>query len=151
MNEPKDLTQPGRYAWLIFFALGLGTVLAAQFNLRGHPPDPPSPEGFTGLSADEMAARMPGLSGYVASISTQLGNFMLVSGLLLAAVAAGPFRRGERWAWYVSWTAPLLLLIQLINSRRGRGWQFDLGGLVLSVAGLIWPFRRFFPGTAKND
>ena len=144
-----------RHAWLIFFILGILSVIAAPINLMGHPPDPPSPSNLTGLSSTEIAARIPGIAGYIGSISTQLGNFMLATGLLLAAVAIGPFRRGEKWAWYAAWTAPLLLLIQLVNSRGGNGWQFDLGFLIATVAGLVWPFRLFFPeaqkGGQRND
>ncbi len=135
----------GRYAWLLFFMLGVLSVIAAPIMLLGHPPDPPSPEGFTGLSSDEIAARIPGMPGYVSSISTQLGNFILTSGVLMAAMAAGPFRRGEKWAWYVFWVVPLMLFIQFLNSRGGTGWQLDLGLFFATIAGLLWPFRLFFP------
>jgi len=132
----------GRYAWLLFFILGVLAVIAAPILLLGNPPDPPSPEGFTGLSSDEINARIPGMSGYISSISTQLGNFMLTSGVLMAAMAAGPFRRGEKWAWYALWVIPLMLLIQFLNSRGGHGWQFDLGLVVAAIAGLLW-LNRF--------
>jgi hypothetical protein len=97
------------------------------------------------LSSDEINARIPGMSGYISSISAQLGNFILTSGVLMAAMAAGPFRRGEKWAWYAFWVIPLMLLIQFLNSRGGSGWQFDLGLFVATIAGLLWPFRLFFP------
>jgi hypothetical protein len=132
-------------AWIIFFVLGILTVAAAPIQLLGNPPDPPSPKGFTGLTSDEIAARIPGMADYISSVSRQLGNFMLATGLLMAVVAAVPFRKGERWAWYTMWVAPLLVLIQLINSRGGNGWQFDLGFVIIGAAGLVWPFRRFFP------
>jgi hypothetical protein len=70
--------------------------------------------------------------------------------VLLMAVAAIPFRKGERWAWYVMWIAPLLVLIQFVNSRFGNGWQFDLGFVVIGSAGLVWPYRRFFPKTSDR-
>ena len=135
----------GRHAWLLFFILGVVAVIGAPFLLLGNPPDPPSPEGFTGLSSEEIAATIPGMSGYINSISTQLGNFMLAMGVLMAAIAIGPFRRGEKWAWYAFWVIPLMLLIQFLNSRGGHGWQFDLGLVIATIAGLLWPFRLFFP------
>src|SRR3990172_1835552 len=85
---------------LFFCARGVLAATAAPFLLVGNAPDPPSPEGFTGLSAAAIATRIPGMAGYISSISTQLGNFMLTSGVLMAAIAIGPFRRGERGAWY---------------------------------------------------
>jgi len=133
------------WTWGIFFVLGLLTVIASPINLLGNPPDPPSPEGVTGLRSAEISARIPGMPEYIGSISRQLGNFMLASGLLMMAVAAVPFRRGERWAWYAMWVIPLLLLIQFLNSRGGNGWQFDFGGIFVTIAGLLLPLRRFFP------
>jgi hypothetical protein len=134
-------------AWLIFFALGIGGVLAGLVTLRGHPPDPPSPEGTTGLTLDEMSRRIPGLDSYIASISRQLGNFMLATGLLMCSIAAGPFRRGERWAWSAMWSVPLLLAIQFANSRFGRGWQLDLGLIPVTIAGLLATNRAPVPRT----
>ncbi len=134
-----------RRAWLIFFVLGVLTVLATPIQFSGRPPDPPSPEAMTGMTLAEFDQRVPGMSGYISSISRQLGNFMLVSGLLMAAVAAVPFRRGERWAWYSLWTAPLLALTQFLNGNFGAGWWADLGMIPITVAGLLVPYRRFFP------
>ena len=42
------------YAWIIFFVFGFLTVIAAPINLSGRPPNPPSPEGMTGLTQDQM-------------------------------------------------------------------------------------------------
>ena len=43
-----------KYAWIIFFIFGFLTVIAAPINLSGRPPNPPSPEGGTGLTQDQM-------------------------------------------------------------------------------------------------
>jgi hypothetical protein len=124
-------------AWLIFFILGVGTVLAAPINLIGRPPDPPSPEATTGLTLEDLYARTPGLADFIPSISRQLGNFMLAAGVLLAAIAAGPFRRGERWAWTTMWIVPVMLAIQFANSRFGRGWQFDGVLIPVTISALL--------------
>ncbi len=152
IQAASGIASRGRRAWLLFFMLGVVAAITAPILLLGHPPDPPSPEGFTGLSSDEIAARIPGMSDYISSISTQLGNFILTTGVLMAAIAAGPFRRGEKWAWYAFWVVPLMLFIQFVNSRGGLGWQFDLGLMFATIAGLLWPFRLFFPkGSARTD
>jgi hypothetical protein len=130
------------HVWVMFFVLGVGALAAAPIQLLGRPPDPPSPERMTGLTLDEIAGRVPGIAGYVASISRQLGNFMLVSGALMAAIAAIPFRKGERWAWYSLWVAPLLLTIQFLNSSFGSGWWADLGLIPVTIAGLLVSYRR---------
>lgn len=136
-----------KYAWVILFVFGLLTVIAAPINLRGAPPVPPSPEGMTGLTLDEMDARIPGMHSYIAGISRQLGNFMLAMGVLLMGIAAFPYRKGERWAWYTCWIIPVLLVIQIANSLATGGflWQFDFSALVIFLVGLFLPFRKFFP------
>ena len=138
-------------AWILFFVLGILFVPAAFIQMSGRPPDPPSLEGTTGLTSDQIAARIPGISDYIASLSRQMGNFMLTLGILMAAIAAVPFRRGEKWAWYALWVAPLMLLIQFLNSRFGSGWWADLGFAVGSAAGLLLSYRRFFPKQVRND
>ena len=131
-----------RRAWMLFFVLGVGSVLAAPIGLVGRPPDPPSAEGMTGLTLAEIGARMPGISSYIESLARQLGNFMLAFGVLLAAVAAGPFRRGERWAWSALWIVPVILAIQFGTSQFGLGWQLDLGLIPVTIAALVATRRR---------
>ena len=134
-----------KYAWVILFVFGILWLIAAPINLLGAPPNPPSPEGTTGLTLDQMEARMPGLQAYIGSISRQLGNFMLALGVLIMGIAAVPYRNGEKWAWYMFWVLPIILVIQLVNSQGGLGWQADLAFIPVVLAGLLIPFRKFFP------
>jgi len=62
----------------------------------------------------------------------------------LTVIAAVQYRKGEKWAWYTCWILPVLLVIQLANSRGGFGWQADLIGLLIVLAGLFLPYRKFF-------
>ena len=134
-----------KYAWIILFIFGLLWLIAAPINLLGTPPNPPSPEGTTGLTLDQMEARIPGMQRYIGSISRQLGNFMLAMGVLIMGIAAFPYRKGEKWAWYFCWILPVSLVIQLINSQGGFGWQADLAFIFVLLAGLFMPYRKFFP------
>lgn len=139
-----------KYAWIIFFVYGLLPVMIAPRHLLlGIPPDPPSPEGMTGLTLDEIAAQIPGILGYISSLSVQLFNFMLVMGVLVMGIAAVPYRKGEKWAWYAFWILPINLVIQLANSRGGFLWQVDLAFLFVILAGLFMPYRKFFPRSRK--
>lgn len=134
-----------KYAWIVIFIFGLLTLIAAPINLLGTPPNPPSPEAMTGLSLSEMNAKVPGILNYISSISRQLGNFLLALGVLLMGIAAVPYRKGEKWAWYICWILPIILIVQLINSRGGLGWQADLIFLVVILGSLLLPYRKFFP------
>src|SRR5260221_10177407 len=136
-----------KHAWIIIFVFGLLAVIAAPINLLGTPPNPPSPESTTGLTLDQMSTRIPGVRDYIGGISRQLGNFMLAMGVLIMGIAAVPYRKGEKWAWYISWIFPILLGIQLANSFATGGflWQLDFAFLFVMLAGLFMPFRKFFP------
>lgn len=58
------------------------------------------------------------------------------------ATAAKPYRRGEKWAWYVLWYWPLLFLIHAI------AFGSVIHGLplfIIALMGLLGPYRKFFP------
>ncbi|QQG48896.1 MAG: hypothetical protein HY247_00840 [archaeon] len=148
--EPRTEKAYVKYAWVIFFIFGLLSVISSPIGLLGIPPNPPSPESATGLTSSQIAARIPGISDYIGSIARQLGNFMLAMGVLTMGIAAVPFRRGEKWAWYIFWILPILLIIQLTNSflstpGGGFGWQFDFAFIFIILLGLFLPYRKFFP------
>ena len=142
-----------KHAWVIFLVFGMGAAFGGLLILAGVVQvDPPSAERTTGLTLDQIAARVPGMGAYVGGLARQLGNFMIAMGVLLTAVAAVPFRRGERWAWYACLIMPVLVFIQLANSfaiysfaSGGFLWQLDLASLPVALAGLFLPYRKFFP------
>jgi len=147
MVAPRGEKAYERHAWLVFFVFGLLAVISSPIGLLGMPPNPPSPVITTGLSLDEMAARIPGILDYIGGISRQLGNFMLATGVMLTGIAAVPYRKGERWAWYVAWILPVVLIIQIANSLPTGGYlvELDLAFLPVALAGLFLPYRKFFP------
>lgn len=74
--------------------------------------------------------------------------------LLLATVVATGYRRGERWAWYVTWTYPAAILGFAAVATVHGGWTGDeLSSAMPAVAaviglvllGLLLPLRIFFP------
>ena len=145
LAAPRSEKAYEKYAWAIIFVFGLLGAIASPIGLLGMPPNPPSPEDITGLTLDQIASKIPGIMGYIGSISRQLGNFMLAFGVLTMGIAAVPYRRGERWAWYISWIIPVLLVIQLVNSNGGHLWQLDFGFIFFILAALLLPYRKFFP------
>jgi hypothetical protein len=137
----------GKQAWIVFLGFGILSVIAGVSIVAGVLPNPPSSESTTGLTLDQVDARVPGLHDFVLGFSRQLGNFMIATGILLAGVAAGPYRTGERWAWYICWIMPLVLVVQLWNSLATGGfrWQVDLVSLLVLLAALLVSRRRFVP------
>jgi uncharacterized membrane protein YozB (DUF420 family) len=59
-----------------------------------------------------------------------------------------PFRRGERWAWYTLWLLPLLWLSLFALAPDLRLY---LAFAIVTAAGLILPYRRFFTGAEESS
>lgn len=89
-------------------------------------------EALAPVGADSQLYRADGLA------STGLGLF----GGLVALV---PFRRRERWAWFVLWFYPVFWLVHLIGQLPpGKDHIHQVVFTVLSLAGLLLPVREFF-------
>jgi hypothetical protein len=83
-------------------------------------------------------------SGY--SIMGAWGVTWVGFDLLALVIALIPYRRHERWAWYTLWALPLFWLSQFVFSPD----YLYLLLAVLTTAGLVLPYRRFFPGRDKE-
>lgn len=96
-----------RHGWK--FLLGLVAVIGL-FGIGdvviGLDADPAIPEGVAGLSPDQIRTTSPALASLV-DLQVRAGGIQLiVISALWIVIMLGPFRRGERWAWYVMWTFP---------------------------------------------
>jgi len=73
------------------------------------------------------------------------GSFVLGMVIFGISLIMVPFRRGERWAWYVLWYYPVFFLLHVI----AFGTFIPDGLFVLiSVASLIVAYPRAFRATA---
>jgi hypothetical protein len=59
-----------------------------------------------------------------------------------------PFRRGERWAWYTLWMLPLLWLSLFALAPDLRLY---LALAIVTAAGLILPYRKYFSGPEERS
>ena len=75
------------------------------------------------------------------SILGALGATWVGFSLLALVVTLIPYRRGEWWAWYTLWMLPLMWLTQFALAPDLRLY---LALAIVSAAGLILPYRRFF-------
>ncbi|WP_277210570.1 hypothetical protein [Isoptericola croceus] len=100
-----------RRSWIFLIVLaavivlfGVGDIIFAMDA------DEAIAQGITGMTVAEIET----LSGPVAALINVLvragGAQLLVLGIVWCTILAIPFRRGERWAWYVMWTFPLWAL-----------------------------------------
>ena len=76
-----------------------------------------------------------------------------ISGVGLAvfgmAVSLTGYRRGEKWAWYVSWSIPIGILAAQLNvyalTRSVMVIYLAAVFTIVSVLALLLPYRQFFP------
>lgn len=67
-------------------------------------------------------------------------------GLSTILISLTAYRKGEKWAWYVPWAAPLLIagLTALDGAGGAAWWPLQTVFLLIPLAGLIVPYKRFF-------
>jgi hypothetical protein len=129
-----------RHAWLLLFVVGLfflyyGIDNAFVIpNLECNDPD----RGWEWLTCE------PEIIAYIRFWFRMLGIWVLGVAAVKLVVAAGGYRRMQRWAWWALWIVPALLLSQMIYIPY-FAWLYGVF-LLMALAGLLIPFRRFFPG-----
>jgi len=77
-------------------------------------------------------------------------------GFLVTVISSTAYRRGERWAWYTLWSVPVFFLgFTAITMSVGPSASGLLPYLtlfvILSLLGLLLPFRRFFQKGDKTQ
>ncbi len=144
-----------KYAWIILFALGLFQLSAFGFgywilgglggNLQA---DSDALKNFTGITWDQLVARIPGIGSYISLLGREVGINDIGYGILVTAVSFAAYRKGERWAWYALWVVPARIIGFMANDLSGGstfGVSTGLPFIVIALLGLLLLYRKFFP------
>lgn len=135
-----------KYAWTILLALGIFelavsiTVLVVVFE-----PDAVL-KNTIGMSQSQIMSSTPGVFSYIAYGLRNVGIGVLAASVFELGITLKPYRKGERWAWYILWMWPIAYLASIAND---LSVGFLPPAIVLatpiSIAGLLLPVRKFFP------
>ena len=129
----------GRYAWLLLFTVGLGFAGYAYYNLVTIPAlDPADPDrGWAWLTSD------PDVIDYIKWWFRTLGFWVLAVAIFVMVISSTGYRKGQKWAWYSLLYLPVHVGIHMTI----WPWAIPilLGILLIVLAGLALPYRRFFP------
>ncbi len=143
MTSPRKEKAYEKHAWLFLFALGaffliLGSVWLSM-GLRALTPSGTLSElGPLNATVKNFGT----LADYIKLITSVLGLVELSFSFFIMATALKSYRKGEKWAWYVFWSPPALA----VTSTFLFGLSFETTIiLVLSLLGLLLPYRKFFP------
>ena len=147
-----------RHAWLILFFLwtlhlvlsARDFILALQDVCAGCLPGALTPiQTSTGVTWSQLLASNPKFATYLASVLVDDG----ISGVGLAVfgmiVSFTSYRKGAKWAWYLSWSNPIGILAAQLNMYvlTGSTLVIVLAAVFICVCllGLFLPYRQFFP------
>ena len=145
-----------KYAWVIPFVMGLFFLvsMAATFLF---PVILTGAEGavqsLTGSTFSQLAASSPGVANYVYYLIRILAIFSAGLGAFFAVVSATAYRKGEAWAWYLTWVVPVLFVLDAVNDYYAFRYV-DVSSVVIAailVAGLLLPYRKFFPSKQPRN
>ncbi|MBI3022808.1 MAG: hypothetical protein HYY68_03665, partial [Thaumarchaeota archaeon] len=110
MAVPRQEKAYEKYAWIILFlevgifGLLFGSYLTLMGTLNLPYPDSQEPNYFTGMTWDELVARSPDTARYISQFhirNSGIGSLFFT--IVTMAMVGISYRKGERWAWYVSW------------------------------------------------
>ena len=143
-----------KHAWILPFAFGVyGVVYAAAFLIYPAPPvlDEEAAVNLTGMTWEEIVTGSPGFARYIGYLARGYALELLVVRALGVALAAFPYRKGERWSWYVSWIFPIefagATATEISAGASSGTVAFELAVVVVYLLGLLLPYRKFFPRT----
>ena len=126
-------------SWVLLFLVGLGIAYFAYDNLVVIPAlDPSDPErGWAWLTTD------PEVIEYIKFWFRIFGIWVLAVAVFVIVISVTGFRKGERWAWFSLLYLPAHIGIHMVI------WPWAIPILLvlmtMTLAGLLFPFRIFFP------
>ncbi|OLD11694.1 MAG: hypothetical protein AUI97_08955 [Crenarchaeota archaeon 13_1_40CM_3_52_17] len=146
-----------KYGWITLFILwALHLVLSArdffpslQDLCLGCLPGAQTPlQSVTGLTWSQLVSSNPKFASFLASTLIDDG----ISGVGLAifgmVVSMTGYKKGEKWAWYVSWSMPIGILAAQLNVYALTGSTLVIylatAFTLASLLALFLPYRQFF-------
>lgn len=105
-----------RYAWVVVLAGGLFELaFGLTLLILGAAGIPNVFEEVRGAPWTDVAASSDE-AGLIDYLARGWGQANIQTGIALVAIAAVPFRKGERWSWFVVWLLPATLLVTVIRN-----------------------------------
>ena len=152
-----------RYAWTLLFAFwALHLVLSVRdffpslqdLCLACLPGAQTAIQSSTGITWSQLTSTNPRFTSFLASTLVDDG----ISGVGLAIfgmiVSLTGFRRGEKWAWYVSWSMPIGILAAQLNvyllTASVLVIVLGIAFVLVSLLALFLPYREFFPKKMRH-
>jgi hypothetical protein len=157
MTAPKIEKAYEKYAWIIISAVGLLTLVGGVPHALGYNTDPATAGSIAGMALSELKASNPRFFDLYDWYFRAGGLSDMGFAFFVTVISSTAYRRGERWAWYALWSVPVFFLghtaitMSVVPSSASGLLPYLTLFVVLSLLGLLLPFRRFFPKGDKTQ
>jgi len=158
MAKDKAPKSYEKYAWTLLFAFwALYLLLSVRdffpslqdFCIGCLPGAKTAIQSSTGMSWSQLASTNPKLATFLATVLVDDGISRVGLAIFGMIVSLTGFRRGEKWAWYVSWSMPIEILGAQLNVYLLTGSVLVIvlavAFVLVSLLALFLPYREFFP------
>jgi len=143
-----------KYAWVILLAAGLlwwVVGIVAVFQPEGI--FEADAQSVTNMPWSELKASSPKAADFVIFVYGQMGILKISWSFFVIAITLTGYRRGEKWAWYIMWSVPVMLVSDALFSAIfisdvSQTLQF-IPITTITLLGLLLPYRKFFPSKAN--
>jgi cell division protein FtsW (lipid II flippase) len=136
-----------KYAWILITVLGVFFIFDAVVFFSGMNPDPPLFNSLIGQSLSSFNSLHPDEGKAMTYLFHGFALAALGLGVFTIAVSYVPYRKGEKWAWYIIWYLPIFFFIATVANYAdgGQSWRLSLVLLIVGLVGLLLPYRKFYP------
>ena len=142
-----------KYAWILLFAIGVLVLVGGVPHAFGINTDPETVERIIGMTLNEFQDSNPGFFDLYTFYFRFGGLSDLGVAFFIMAISLTAYRKGEKFAWYVLWFVPAFFIgcaaiTMSVESSLSLLLPITMF-VILSLLGLLLPYRKFFPSKAN--
>jgi len=142
-----------KYAWIILFAIGVIFLVTGVPHALGINTDPETVQRISGMTIDQLKDSNPAFFNLYSFYFRFGGLDDLGFGFFITVISMTAYRKGEKWAWYALWFLPAYFIgsaaiTMSIESSLSLLLPITMFA-ILSLLGLLLPYRKFFPSKAN--
>lgn len=158
MSSVQSVKGYEKHAWLILFVIwAIHLALSARdfipslqdFCLACLPGAQTAIHASTGLTWSQLASSDSRVASFLASTLVDDGISGVGFAIFGMVVSMTSYKKGEKWAWYASWSMPVGISVAQLNLYLLTGSIIVVILALVFVAaallGLFLPYRQFFP------
>jgi hypothetical protein len=145
-----------KYAWVILLAAGLLWMvvgIVAVFHPEGI--FETDAQSVTHMPWSELKASSPQAADFVIFTYGQMGLLKISWSFFVLVITLTGYRKGEKWAWYIMWSVPALLVSDALFTSIYIGDVSQILSFIpitaITLLGLLLPYRKFFPKSPASD